>query len=175
MASLETLLSSLPPDGAAPLRVACGAHFDVVRVHIRDGERALTRLGERGGPAVEDRAARRVWWPVKPGAADWWRVPGVELLGAGRAVDVPPRRTPEGAKLRWAVDPAAGPGDAWALHVTLAEVTSELPRPLDSFRSGECHVNRHAACTKGVAPPHEPGVPVIYQGCDCWCHAEAAR
>ncbi|MDT0310675.1 hypothetical protein RM780_27590, partial [Streptomyces sp. DSM 44917] len=62
--------------------------------------------------------------------------------------------------------------DPVRLHAALLAATSVRPRPVESYRSAECHMQAHRECTKGQVPPSPKDLPVVYQSCDCWCHED---
>ncbi|MDT0347644.1 hypothetical protein [Streptomyces litchfieldiae] len=172
----DSAVAWLPSEEQGVRSVPCGRWFHAVRVVAADGRRAADRLGPRSGPVIEDQAAGTACWLVAPRAADTWRLAGVRVLGAGREIAVPPASWTAGPSTRWLVPPrgdcltAPGP-----LHDVLAVTTLEQPRPIESFRTSECHMGTHDGCTKAEAPPSPRGLPVIYQACDCWCHQETHR
>ncbi|WP_326597706.1 hypothetical protein [Streptomyces sp. NBC_01803] len=147
-----------------------------MRVVRSDGVRAITWLDGRSGPVVEDQAQGTMCWLVERGTTGTWRLPGVQLLGSGSVMPIPPPTWIKGPATRWRIPPRGSclthPG---RLYEALVVATTERPRPIESFRTAECSMNSHAACTKAEAPPSPRDSAVIYQACDCWCHAWRER
>ncbi|MDT0308372.1 hypothetical protein RM780_15585 [Streptomyces sp. DSM 44917] len=142
-----------------------------MRVATPDGLCALRLLGNAAGPVIEDQAKGTLCWLVAVGAADTWRLAGVRILVRGDQLAVPPAAWTQGPATRWRVPPRGTClSEPRPLHDALAVATSERPRPIECFRSPECHMDHHLVCTKAEAPPSPPDIPVIYQACDCWCH-----
>ncbi|MGK5530137.1 hypothetical protein [Streptomyces sp. URMC 129] len=143
---------------------------------------AVARLRDRSGPVIEAQVQQILAWLVLPGAAEDWHLPGIKVAGRGRYLAVPPASWVNGQwsgapSTRWLIPPhGTCLTDAKSLHDVLAEVIRETPamNGTAGYRSPECCMNDHEACTKAEAPPPPRESSVIYEACDCPCH-EALR
>ncbi|MFJ7773944.1 hypothetical protein [Streptomyces yangpuensis] len=45
---------------------------------------------------------------------------------------------------------------------------------MTTFRSSSCAIGTHPECTQSSPDTAPVGVPVIYEACDCSCHAPGA-
>jgi hypothetical protein len=154
----------LPPDERGVLGVPAGRWWDAVRVSSFDGVRAIGRLQARSGPVIEDQADGVLYWLVAPGSAERWNLPGVDVLGAGRTLRIPPAEWTQGRgpAVRWLIPPH---GDCLTdpdrLRDALAAVTgaSRFTEPVRALRRCGCgelvvRGERHACVTAGQ--PQEP-------------------
>ncbi|WP_326594968.1 hypothetical protein [Streptomyces sp. NBC_01803] len=182
---MATIAPALPPAvpewipvGRYPELRPTGRWFDAVTAYSVEGVRAIARLGERSGPVIDDPEQGLVTWFVRPGSAVGWSLPCVGVLGAGCEIVVPPAAVPDRALLRWVIPPA---GDCLTcpalLYDTLALVTGgRRPRAsVSTFTSPECLFGEHEACTKAEVPSSPQDSSVIYEPCNCDCHAGAGR
>jgi hypothetical protein len=120
----------LPPDEEGVRARPCGRWFDAVRVARFDGVLAISRLQERSGPVIEDQGAGVLCWLVPVAAADGWELPGVEVLGMGCSLAVPPARWTQGPAVRWLIAPGVG-GDCLTNPSSLRDA---LARAADARR-----------------------------------------
>jgi hypothetical protein len=80
-----------------------GVWWDAVRVSLAVGTPALDTLGEESGAVIRDGYGGILYWLVPPGDAAGWQLEGVQVLGRGSHVAVPPVHRASGPGLYWAV------------------------------------------------------------------------
>lgn len=95
-----------PPSGSDVELHAAGVAWDALKVAACLGDSALAWLGERSGAVLRDPWSAALYWLVRPGAADGWRLPHVVVLGVACYVAVPPVHRTNGFGPHWAVPPA---------------------------------------------------------------------
>ncbi|MFJ7046555.1 hypothetical protein CTU88_26565 [Streptomyces sp. JV178] len=83
--------------------VPAGRWWNAVRVPVALGAPALTALGDATGAVIKDGFGGIMYWLVPPGDGADWRMAGVQVLGAGCHVAVPPLRRTSGPGLYWRV------------------------------------------------------------------------
>ncbi|MGK5530140.1 hypothetical protein [Streptomyces sp. URMC 129] len=172
----------VPTDNHGVRTLPCGRWFDAVRVSSNTAFYGIARLHDRSGPVIEDQVQQILTWLIHPATAEGWCLPGVKVVGRGRYVAVPPASWVKGSwwgapSTRWLIPPRGSClTDAKYLHDALAEVIGGPVEGgiLAGYRSPECCMNDHEACTKAEAPPPPRESSVIYEACDCPCH-EALR
>ena len=108
-------------DGTEAQLLPAGRWWDAVRVPLDLGVHALRHLGDETGAVITDGYGRIMYWLIRPGAAADWRLPGVQVLGAGCHVVVPVPYLTTGPGPHWRVPPARGREctSASALHTAL--------------------------------------------------------
>jgi hypothetical protein len=160
----------MPRDDTSTLTL--GHCWDAVQVPQVESIQAIAAIGPaRVGPVVDDQERELHWWLVAPGRAKGWGLPGVQVLGYGARLQVPPADAPLTAILRWASPPTAPLTDPPVLHQALAEICARRYGPADGYRSADCRVGEHGSCTTGhVNPRTEDGVVIM--ACDCRCHRD---
>ncbi|MEO3752477.1 hypothetical protein [Streptomyces sp. B6B3] len=127
----------LPPTATGVRAVPCGRWFDAVVVDAFDAVCAIGLIQHRAGPAIEDQTKDTVTWLVPVRTADVWKLPGVDVLGAGREIQVPPARWK--TTRRWLIEPPVA-GDCLTspelLYATLTEVLGTRRRSSRGPRHG---------------------------------------
>ncbi|TQK42416.1 hypothetical protein FBY35_3820 [Streptomyces sp. SLBN-118] len=111
-----------------------GQWWDAVRVPLSLGVRALEYLGDDVRAVIKDDYGSMLCWLIRPGSADHWQSPQVQVLGQNCHMAVPPQHRTFGPGLHWHVPPTRE--QYWtstkrlhsALHTALAATT--LPRSL---------------------------------------------
>ncbi|MBP5870630.1 hypothetical protein QBB33_36345 [Streptomyces scabiei] len=83
--------------------VPAGRWWSAVRVPAALGALVLELLGGETGAVIEDGYGGILYWLVPPGAAVGWKPPGVQVLGRGSHVAVPPPGRTSGPGLYWRV------------------------------------------------------------------------
>ncbi len=131
------------PDARSGVRTApCGRWFDAVL--------AIGRMQHRSGPVIEDQVQDAVTWLVPVGTADAWDLPGVQVLGHGHEIRVPPPGW-RGA-IQWLMEPPAV-GDCLTRGRQLAGASCVVcgsPLGMDTVRIGTV---RQALQGKDMAYP----------------------
>ena len=95
-----------PLDSVGVELETAGLYWDAVRVDCPLADRALARLGERSGSAIQDKLGEVVYWLIEPGSADGWdEMSQVKVLGASPRtyVTVPPVRCVDPVGVFWRV------------------------------------------------------------------------
>ena len=113
-------------DGTEAQLLPAGRWWDAVRVPLDLGSQAMRRLGDETGSVITDGYGRLLYWLVRPGSAADWQLPGVQVLGAGCHVAVPPPHRTTGPGPHWRVPPSRGREctSAPALHSALRDALS---------------------------------------------------
>ncbi|WP_208874799.1 hypothetical protein [Streptomyces armeniacus] len=93
------------PTGTDVEMQRAGILWDGVKAPAWAGDRVLARLGERSGAVLRDPWSDTLYWLIRPGAADGWRLPHVTVLGVACYVAVPPVHRTNGLGPHWAVPP----------------------------------------------------------------------
>ncbi|WP_338895474.1 hypothetical protein WBG99_06935 [Streptomyces sp. TG1A-60] len=83
--------------------VLAGRWWNAVRVPVVLGAPALKSLADESGAVIKDGYGGILYWLIPPGAATDWRLTGVQVLGPGSHVAVPPLRRTSGPGLFWRV------------------------------------------------------------------------
>ncbi|MBV9022296.1 MAG: hypothetical protein JO362_00475 [Streptomycetaceae bacterium] len=109
--------------------VACGEHFEAIRVGIDDGLRAHRLLGPRSGPVLASVYTQTVVFLLEPGVLGSQALPGARTVRHGARVEIPPAAITGGRDVHWVVRPGEGTTDLAALRAAL------LGRPVTSTRS----------------------------------------
>lgn len=111
----------VPPDDVGVRVAACGVRFDAVSVPEGIGAVALELLGGRSGPVIADRRDLVLFWLIRPGGAEGWRLP-VTVYGTGCYLPVP-AVSPCGTRfVRWLTPPV---GDCLTDPGALRDALSE--------------------------------------------------
>jgi hypothetical protein len=102
-----------------------GVDWDVVRVPMSVGTRALEILGPRSGAIAEDPMASALYWFVRRGTSPQWDAPHTRVLGTQQYVVVPPRQRVDGPGPHWRISPADRDliTNAAALHAAVREAS----------------------------------------------------
>jgi hypothetical protein len=118
-------------DGAQARLLPAGRWWDAVRVPLGLGSHAMRHLGDETGAVITDGYGRILYWLIRPGTAADWRLPEVQVLGAGCHVVVPPAHRTTGPGPHWRVPPARDHEctSAPALHSALRASLSHDSRP----------------------------------------------
>ncbi|MFE7761653.1 hypothetical protein [Streptomyces sp. NPDC057438] len=109
--------------------VPAGRWWSAVRVPAALGVLALESLGDETGAVIEDGYGGIMYWLVPPGDAAGRQLPGVQVLGRGSHVAVPPPRRTSGPGLYWRV-PLSHDSywtNAERLRTALAEAAATAP------------------------------------------------
>ncbi|TDC67777.1 hypothetical protein [Streptomyces hainanensis] len=167
MDPIPTLPDWIPSERHGARTLPAGRWWDAVVVDSFTAIYVLGRLIGRSGPVVEDQGRQLALWLLPPGAAANWDLPGVQVLGHGHYVTIPPAEWCWGPwwedarrPIRWLV-PLLGEdhrADPAALHLALARTVAEPPaRPAWGEAAG--------TVVTGLEGPVEPTLPVVCGYC----------
>lgn len=111
-----------------------GRDWDAVRVPRSIGLDALSILGGRSGPVLEDPSAAALYWFIPQGSSVGWDVPNTRTLEQDAHLVIPPARRTRGPGPHWRICPAeeAWVTDAAALRAALLDALGPSFRAEDS-------------------------------------------
>jgi hypothetical protein len=169
-----------PPSGFTVELAPAGHAWDAVRVPSEIGLPVVARLGDDSGAVIQDVSGGILYWLVRPGAADAWKLPQpfVEIRGETSYVAVPPVGRITGEHRLWWIVPLTRSSyltDPELLHAALAaEIETVAGSRPDPLPCGPCLTakifdGRHDDCEGTTVMGHfcMEMTPIPATACPC--------